>query len=87
MTAVPNPTVPLFEATGEATGLLRDFLASKGEVPRVPLIDVDGLMQPIFRHYLAGRVTQPLPSPSQPIADENGRPTRAMTLLLMGFAK
>lgn len=71
----------LFTEEGEATAVLQGALA---DVPSGRLVDDQGLASPLFRNYLSGIVSAPLPIHSEPLADRDGRATRAMTLLLMG---
>lgn len=85
MSALPNASVPLFEAAGEAASPLREILSARGTLPRGPLIDANGLALPGFRNFLSGIVTKPLPKASAPLADKMGRPTRVFTLLLAGL--
>lgn len=83
MSALPNAQAPLFTGSGEPMPVLRQFLG--GEIPRGALVDGEGRATPPFRNYLSGRVSQPLPAASVALADDQGRPTRAMTMMMMGL--
>lgn len=85
MTPLPSTSVALFDADGGATVVLRELLRPLGEVPRGALLDRTGRAQSVFRRFLAGIATKPLPNQMATLADTSGRPTRVFTMLLAGL--
>ena len=81
MKILPNPSVPLFESDGSASPMLTKTVGNPPGVNPM-LIDESGCATQVFRQYLAGIATTPLPNASVPLADREGKPTRAFTLLL-----
>lgn len=81
MKALPNTNVPLFDASGAAAPILRQILDG---LPRGALVDSSGRPLRDFSRYLASVATTPLPNVSVALADDQGRPTRTLTMLLKG---
>ena len=83
MKLLPNPSVPLFDADGTAADILVKIAGTPGNNP--VLLDENGCATRIYRQYLAGIVSTPLPNASVPLANDDGTPTRIFTRLLMGL--
>lgn len=79
MSALPNPSVPLFEQNGTASGVLRDLLA--GPPANDAVLISAGRATEVFRRYLTGLGVL-VPADDVVLADEQGRPTRVFHRLL-----
>lgn len=81
MKPLPNPSVPLFEKDGTGNRMLTATLGNPPGANPV-LVDQSGIATPIFRQYLGTISATPLPHAAVQLADAQGRPTRAFTMLL-----